>query len=285
MVSALAPEEGRNLLPVPGMWAFRSSGSTPPKPIDARMVTMAVVLQGRKQVSFRDRDLDYGPGQYLFVTGEQRYVSAIHDASPRAPYLSFAIELAPEELAPVLLELADAEVEPGGALADPGGLVSTLAPALEEAVRRVVRFLREPVDRKLLLPLAKQELLIQLLRGEAGRFLRRAAAGDDGRIRRALGFLESRAFERVTVAEAARHVRMSPSHFAHRFREVVRMSPMQYVKHLRLQQARLRMLGDGMGAAEAALAVGYASASQFTREFKGYFGEPPRAHVERLRAG
>lgn len=285
LVMAQAPAEGRNLLPVPGMWAFRADAPMPPKRVDTQMVTMAVILQGEKTVRFGDREMTYAPGEYLFVTGEQKYASSLAGASPEHPYLSVAVELPPEEIAAVLVELADAGVEPGGEEEDLEAMVLDLEPAMLDALERLVAAIPDPIERALVHPLARRELMLRLLSGVAGTYLRHSAGKDDGRIRRALDYLDQRACERVTVGEVAKQVAMSPSHFAHRFREVVRMSPMQYVKHVRLQKARLQMLGEGMGAAEAANAVGYASASHFTRDFKGYFGEPPLTYVQRLRAG
>ena len=249
------------------------------------MVTFAAVLQGRKRVVFGDLSLTYEPGSYLFVTGERKYLSSIKDASSQRPYLSVALELTPEEIAEVLLALTDAghRFEDAPREGDAQALVARLTPKILGALSRLVHSLEDPGARDILAPLAKRELLVHLLRGPAGATLRRAAAADDGRIRRAVAYLESHATERITVDKIARHVAMSPSHFAHRFRDVVRMSPMQYVKHVRLQQARLLMLGEGLGAAEAGTAVGYASASHFARDFKGYFGEPPGAYVQRFR--
>lgn len=280
-VETWAADEGRSVTAEPGLWAYRSAERQGPKPVEARMVTLAVVLRGRKRVRFGELELTYGPGSYLFVAGERKYLSYVEEASPRAPYLSLGVELPPEEIADVLLALSDAGEAP---LSDAEAAVMKLEPPVLGALARMLDALADPVSQELLLPLARRELLVHLLRGEAGAILRRATADDDGRIRRARAFLEAHAGERVTVAEVARHVAMSPSHFAHRFRAVMRMSPMRYVKHIRLQQARRRMLSEGLGAAEAGASVGYASPSQFNRDFKSYFGASPRAYVERFRA-
>ena len=248
------------------------------------MVTFAAVLQGKKRVVFGDLALTYEPGSYLFVTGERKYTASIKDASAQRPYLSVALELTPEDIAEVLFALTDAGLRfDDEANTDAQALVARLTPQIVDPLSRLVRCLEDPIARDILAPLAKRELLVHLLRGPAGATLRKAASADDGRIRRAVAFLESHATERITVDKIARHVAMSPSHFAHRFRDVVRMSPMQYVKHVRLRQARLLMLGEGLGAAEAGAAVGYASPSHFARDFKGYFGEPPATYVQRFR--
>ena len=272
-----------NLTAMPGVWFYRTEEPSPPKRVGVKMVTLAVVLQGRKQVTFGDLALCYEPGSFLFVTGERRYLSQIEEASERRPYLSMAVELAPEEIGEVLFALSDAGLDFRDEVAEQQAVVARLSSPIVDALSRMVTHLQDPVSSGILAPLAKKELLVHLLRSPAGATLRRAAAVDDGRIRRAVAYLDAHATERLTVERVAKYVSMSPSHFAHRFRDVVRMSPMQYVKHVRLQQARLLMLGEGLGAAEAGASVGYASPSHFARDFKGYFGAPPATYVQRFR--
>jgi len=269
---------------MPGLWFFRKSRPCPPKPVGAKMATLAVVLQGRKHVEFDGQRLSYGPGSFLFVTRERRYVATIDDCRPSRPYLSLAVELAPELVASSLLALTDAGAQFDEEGDDRDVIVDPVEPRLLDPLMRMVDTIDDPVARRVLAPLARRELVLQLLRLPAGAPLRRAAAGDDGRIRRAVTFLQDHVEERLSVQRVARHVAMSPSHFAHRFREVVRMSPMQYLKHLRLHRARVRMLGEGLGVAEAGASVGYASPSHFTRDFKQQFGDPPGLYVQRFRA-
>lgn len=269
---------------LPGLWFFHSPKCQPPKRSDTRMVTLAVILQGRKKVDFGDVTYVYHPGDFLFVLGEQRYLATVELAKSSEPYVSMAVQLEPEVIAKTVLELADAGLKFEDADAEPPAVVGRLERPIIDALDRLVGTLDDPVGRAVLAPLAKRELIVHLLRSPQGASLRRAAATDDERIRRAVDYLQAHASERITVEDVAREVAMSPSHFAHRFREIVRMSPMQYVKHLRLQQARLLMLGDGLGAAEAGAQVGYASASHFTRDFKSYFGAPPASYVQQFRA-
>lgn len=283
-LAARVETDGRHTTAVPGLWLFRSSRPAPPKAVGAKMVTFAVILQGRKHIEFDDRRLSYGPGSFLFVTRERRYVATVDDCTPERPYLSMSLELPPEVVASALLSLVDAGARFEDDETDDDVVVDRLTPDMVEALLRMVATIDDPVGRQVLAPLAQRELVLHLLRHPAGAPLRRAAAGDDGRIRRATVYLQRHAEKRVTVEQVARHVAMSPSHFAHRFREVVRMSPMQYVKHLRLQRARVLMLGEGLGVAEAGATVGYASASHFTRDFKQQFGAAPGVYNKRFRA-
>lgn len=282
-VARLANADGRIFTGYPGLWFFRSQAPTEAKTVSVKMVTLAVVLQGRKRVRFGDLELAYEPGSYLFVTGERRYQSQIEAASATKPYLSVALELAPEEIAEAVFGLSDAGVHFESSADDEQAIVARLKAPITNALTRLVSCLPDSVERSILAPLAKKELIVHLLRGPAGATLRQAAAADDGRIRRAIAFVNAHAAERITIERLAKHVAMSPSHFAHRFRDVVRMTPIQYLKHVRLQQARLLMLGGGRGAAEAAAEVGYASPSHFARDFKDYFGVPPGRYVQQFR--
>jgi len=268
---------------LPGLRLFRTTSPVCAKRVEARMVTLAVIVEGRKVVGFGDRELAYEPGHYLLITGEQRYRASIEGVSAERPYYSLSLEFSPEQVAQALLALADAGVRFEDGEVDSPAVTARLEGGTLDALVRLVEHLDDPVVLKVLAPGTVQELLIHLLRSPSGATLRRAAAVDDGRILRARVFLQKHVGTRVSVDDVARHVAMSASHFAHRFREVVRVSPMQYLKHLRLERARLLMLGEGLGAAEAGVSVGYASASHFTRDFKGHFGAPPGAYLSRFR--
>lgn len=277
---------GLTVTAIPGLWLSSATGPVLAKRVGARMVTLAVILAGQKIVDFGDRVFTYDPGNYLLITGERRYQATIKGASKTNPYYSIALEFPPEKIAEALLALTDAGVhfDDDAATADDlPAVVAKLDPAILDALVRLLECLDDPVMLKVLAPIVMEELLFHLLRGSSGATLRRAAADDDGRIRRARSYLQKHVGARVSVDEVARHVAMSASHFAHRFREVVRVSPMMYLKHLRLERARVLMLGDGLGAAEAGSTVGYASPSHFTRDFKSHFGAPPGAYLSRFR--
>lgn len=277
-----APASGLYAAALPGLWFTRADRPSPPKRVEARGVTLALVLQGHKRVTFGRDTLSYGPGSYLLITGEQRYGATISEASPARPYLSMALELPPQEVAEALLELSDAGDRQGGQT-DPAAVVAALEPTLVDALCRLVTTLDDPVECRVLAPLVVREVVFRLLRGDAAAALRRIASAGDVRIQRAVTYMRKHATSRLTVPQIARRVAMSPSHFAHRFREIVRVSPMRFVKHVRLQEARVLMLRDQIGASEAADRVGYASPSQFTRDFKRYFGDPPARYTQRFR--
>ncbi|MBV1859256.1 MAG: AraC family transcriptional regulator [Nannocystaceae bacterium] len=275
--------EGVMATALPRLWISCARSPVCAKRVEARMVTLAVILEGRKVVGFGDQELAYDPGNYLLITGERRYTATIEGASRDQPYYSLSLEFSPERVAEALLALTDAGVSFEEDEDDQPAVIARLDAPVLDALVRLVECLDDPISLKVLAPGTELELLVHLLRSPAGATLRQAAAVDDGRILRARVFLQNHVGRRVSVDDVARHVAMSTSHFAHRFREVVRVSPMQYLKHLRLERARLLMLGEGLGAAEAGVSVGYASPSHFTRDFKGHFGDPPATYLSRFR--
>jgi len=171
------------------------------------------------------------------------------------------------------------------ALDDVPAYVTLLDDAVLDAAIRLVRAVDDPVDRTVLAPLVVQEIVFRLLRSEAAAALRAGACrnGDEERISEAMSYVRTHAADRLTVADLARQAAMSPSHFAHRFREVARVTPMQYVKHVRLQEARALLLEPGARAQEVGVRVGYKSPSHFSRDFTAAFGMPPARYAEGMR--
>jgi AraC-like DNA-binding protein len=164
--------------------------------------------------------------------------------------------------------------------------VSALRPSLLDAFLRLVRLLDEPQDIPVLAPLILRELNYRLLEGEQFGRLAQMAIGD-GRLRRvsgAIAWIKQHFREPLEIGTLARQVNMSPSALHHSFKAVAAMSPVQYQKRMRLHEARRLMLNDAASAETVAYEVGYASASQFNREYARLFGLPPRRDAERVRA-
>jgi AraC-like DNA-binding protein len=245
--------------------------------------TLTVIAQGRKQCRFGELELEYAPGSYLVVTGEGMFDGAIVEASPDAPYLSVCIELPSELVAKTLLALADAVAVPATDAVP--AFVSTIDHVLQDTVVRYVRAIDDPLERRMVAPLIMEELVFRLLRSDAAAVLRAAVTRDRDAdaIQRAMRYMRAHTNDRLSVEDVARHVGMSPSHFAHRFRAIARTSPMRYLKQLRLQDARALLLADQLRVSEVAGRVGYESASHFTRDFKSYFGATPAEYVRRIR--
>jgi AraC-like DNA-binding protein len=188
----------------------------------------------------------------------------------------------PELVAKALVALADGSdsrsTPPTSAFTAP--LEATLA----EPLSRLLDFVDDPVERRTLAPLVVEELVFRLLRSEAATAMRGALRPGDARpITDAMRLMRVQAFQPLSVESIARQVAMSPSHFAHRFRVVARMSPMRFVKEVRLDAARTLLLSDGVRASEVALRVGYESPAHFSRDFKRRFGTSPARYARRAR--
>lgn len=249
---------------------------------------LVVAAQGRKVAKFPSGELEYNANHYLVVTGGTQLEGHVVEASPEKPYLAMCIALAPEVVARTLLALSDAE--PARKLAEPvvpptvPAFVSPLDDAVAGGVVRLLQALEDPLESRVLAPLVLNELVFRLLRSDAASFVRGAVREGDAGIQEAMRFMRENATRSLTVEQVARHVGMSGSHFAHRFRTVARVSPMRFLKQLRLDAARELMLGQSLRAGDAAVQVGYESASHFTRDFKQAFGSAPAEYVRRFRA-
>lgn len=284
-VARRTPSEGRNPAPVSGVWLNRYDRPAALKHGRVPGMTLAVVVQGQKRVDVGGRSYLYDPQRYLVLTEEATFESRVLEASSARPYLSLGVELPPEIVVDTLLALSADEVAGDEVEGDDGrelepAYVSSLDGALLEPLSRLVATFDDASEVRVVAPLALRELVFRLLRSEAASVLRRGMRrhGDERRIERAMAFIRERASERLTVASIARHVAMSPSHFAHEFRAVARRSPMQYVKHVRLQRAA-SLLAAGHRASDVAGAVGYGSVSHFTRDFRAGFGASPGAYA------
>lgn len=270
--------EGRLVEAVPEISIYRHEAPPPLTQVHATGLRMGALLQGEKVVRFEGCELRYTPGSYLVITEESDFESEVVRASPAEPYLALGIELSPETVVGTLVDARLPDEEPEGPDPEPApAWVSWMDAGLVDVLRRILNALDDPEEQRVLLPLHFRELAFRLLRSDAARTLRRAALRDDDqvRIQRAIAFIRENVHERLSVERIAKHVAMSPSHFAHRFRAVARTSPMQFVKTVRLRQARLLLLSGRARPAEVASRVGYASASHFTRDFKTAFGQPP----------
>ena len=165
--------------------------------------------------------------------------------------------------------------------------MSPLDAGLLDAVVRLVRLLDSPNDAGFLAPLLQREIVYRLLKGEQRGRLGQITAlgGATQRIAEAIERLRNNFDQPLRIEDMARDLGMSLSGFHYHFRAITAMSPLQFQKQLRLQEARRLMLGEGLDAASAGYRVGYGNASQFTREYKRLFGAPPMHDVEQLREG
>jgi AraC-like DNA-binding protein len=275
-----ATQAGPSASPYPNLIYFRADAPFC-EISESPGILVAVVADGAKTVELASgRRIRYAPGSYLFLTRETRYTAQVEEATPERPYLSLALVIDPELLTRMILTIDDCDAEGE----DEDGWVAPIDDAVGDCFVRLLRSVEDPLEREVIAPLIEREIVFRLLRTPHAGPLRRAARSDDTRIRDAMRYIRAHLTERLTVEALARRVAMSPSHFAHRFREVARMTPMRFVKNARLGEARLRMLRDGLSTSEAAAQVGYESASHFSRDFKSHYGAAPAAYAREMRA-
>ena len=275
--------EGRNETVIPQLKFYRFS-----QPIESANILMEpavyVVVQGRKRVTVGGETYIYDRSQYLAVSVDLPAVGAVFDASPEEPYLCMTLTVDPRDLAALIVETgahAPRDDHDGRAL-----YVSALRAPLLDGFLRLVRLLDSPQDIPVLAPLVLRELHYRFLQSEQFGRLAQMAIGD-GRLRRvsgAIAWIKEHFAEPLQIDALAKQVNMSPSALHHYFKAVAAMSPVQYQKNLRLQEARRLLLSEATSAEAVAYEVGYASPSQFNREYVRLFGEPPRRDAERLRA-
>jgi AraC-like DNA-binding protein len=243
-----------------------------------------VVVQGRKQVTVGDNTYIYDRSQYLAVSVDLPAVGNVFEATPEEPYLCMTLTVDPRQLAALIVETGKQtprDDHDGRAI-----YVSALGAPLLDGFLRLVRLLDTPQDVSVLAPLILQEIHYRLLQSEQFGRLAQIAIGDS-RLRRvsgAVAWIKEHFAQPLQIDALAKQANMSPSALHHHFKAVAGMSPVQYQKRLRLEEARRRLLSDATSAEAVAYEVGYASASQFNREYVRLFGQPPRRDAERLRA-
>lgn len=245
--------------------------------------SFCVIAQGSKEVLLGERRYRYDPAQYLISTAALPIASRVTEASPDRPYLGVVLRLDPALVGSVLLEAGQRapQRQPTLNAID----VSPLDAGLLDAVVRLMRLAADPAEGRFLLPLVMREIVYRLVLGAQGGRLHQIAAlgGAAHRIVDAVERLRNDFDQPLRIEELARELGMSTSGFHAHFRTLTALSPLQFQKQLRLQEARRLMLGEGLDATSAGYRVGYANPSHFTREYKRLFGAPPMHDVERLR--
>lgn len=278
--SALS-EDGRHEVQ-PGLFLYRASVPGEVVHVVARP-SFCIIAQGSKEVLLGERRFRYDPAHYLLTTVELPLSGQVVAAAPEEPYLSLRLELDPSVVTSVLIESGFAS-SPGGP--NVAGIdVSTLSEALLNAVLRLVRMLDDPLEYQVLSPSAVREIVFRLLVGDQGHRLRHLTklGGQSSRMVRAVKAIRDNFDRPIRIESMAKELNMSVSGFHAHFKAATAMSPLQFQKQLRLQEARRLMLDENREAAEAGFQVGYEDAAQFNREYKRHFGMPPKRDTDRLR--
>lgn len=282
LLAQIAQSDGNYPMPVPALTLYRRSTPTEPMPCIFGL-GLGLTVQGGKRVTLGDEIYDYAAGQSLITTVDLPVVSYVTQASTSTPYFGLRLELDARLIAQAAVEMdftAPLDSSTTRAMS-----VVTLDQGLKDALFRLIALAHEPQLIPLLAPLIEQEIVVRLLSGEHGANLRRlvAVGSPSQQIAKVVTWLKQHYTENLPIDDLAAKAHMSPSTFRQHFRAVTGMSPLQYVKNLRLQDARQLMLNENLDAGSAAVRVGYESASQFSREYSRFFGEPPNRDMRRMK--
>lgn len=283
-IAELCPRDGSHATAIAGLYLTRSTTVEAPRQALDQAV-FCVVAQGSKSTLLNGQRYVYDPSKYLLVSLDLPLVGQIEEASRSKPFLGWSLVLDFDEIRALMLEAGlsreERKIRPRSGLE-----VGSLSADLLDAVTRLTRFLRTPVEIPVLAPLIRREIFYRLLLSDQSGLLYRMAA-DHGKTRRVaagLDWLRRNAARPIRMEELARELHMSPSTMHSWFRSVTSMSPLQFQKQLRLQEARRIMLSEAIDANAAGRRVGYESPSQFNREYHRFFGAPPMRDVEHLRS-
>jgi AraC-like DNA-binding protein len=278
LMGQLAPVEGYNLTPLDDVRFLRSN-----RPLDRIPVLydpgVVIVCQGRKRGYLGEETYVYDAQHYLVVSVPVPFTMET-EASAEEPMLAVYLRLDFNLAAELMLELDDATDLPE---AKPKGMYSSpMDDKLSESLVRFLEVMNVPLEARILGPTLMREIYFRIITGEQGGSMRAALnrQGQFGKVARAIRKIHACYHQRLDVEDLAKEAMMSvPSFHAH-FRTVTDTSPMQYLKSTRLHQARLLMLRNDITAATACARVGYESASQFSREFKRFFGRTTQDEIE-----
>ena len=268
--------------PISGLAFFRREAPTPPG-ICRVEPSIVLVVQGTKRMLAGNDAYDYDTDRYLIASFDVAASSEVVQASSDRPCLGLVLKL---DLRMLTELVAQTHLpQPNTRPVVTGMAIGTVTPTLLESFKRLTDLLDDPGAREVLAPMIQREIHYWLLRNdETGRLRELASVGSQSHhIARAIDWLKANYTSPLRIAELAARVHMSVSSLHHHFRLLTAMSPLQYQKWLRLNEAKRLMLNEGADAANAAFRVGYESPSQFSREYARHYGAPPKRDISGLR--
>jgi AraC-like DNA-binding protein len=283
IIARFASKDGNSATPIENLHVYR--GSCPTLPLHAAYRPgFSLIVQGAKRLMLGSDVYVYGAGEYVLTSLDLPVASHVIEASSDTPYLCFTLLIDNERL----LELLSRTSISQPALMSVGmrGLaVNVASPELLDASTRLLRLLERPEDIPAMAPLIEQEILYRLLTGPDGPRLMHIARAESqsNKVARAVDWIRLNFVQPLRIEELAERVNMSVSSLHHHFKAVTAMTPMQYQKQLRLQEARRLMLTERVDVGTAGYRVGYQSPSQFSREYSRLYGLPPLRDIEAMR--
>jgi AraC-like DNA-binding protein len=282
-IAAYAPHDGSFDLRISGLTASRSSRINTECAHALRLPSLCIIAQGAKTVIVGEEVYEYDASRMLVFSVALPVAAQVTQASYSEPYLALRLDLDPRKIAELVLKVYPRGVPPVEERS--GVYVAPVDASIVNAATRLMGCLAQPGDVELLAPLVVDEILIRLLRSPIGVRVAQMGFAESSveRVAKAISWLRANFSQPMKVEELAELVHMSASSFHEHFKSVTSMSPLQYQKVLRLQEARHLMLSAMMDAGSASQRVGYLSASQFSREYSRFFGSAPTKDIARLR--
>ncbi|KWW21306.1 AraC family transcriptional regulator [Peribacillus simplex] len=282
LIESHSGRDGTHSTAIPSLFFSRQSTAIGPN-YGVYNPSLCIIVQGKKVVSLAQDRYTYSSADYLVASVDLPVTAQVIEASPDAPYLAFKLEFTPSQILAVLGN-AEFQADPKKS-ANRAMFVSPLDSTMLDAVLRLVCLLDNPKDIPVLAPLFKQEILYRVLQGPHGATLGQMAMEGSStyRIRDAIEHIMHHYKQSFRIEDLADIASMSVSSLHRHFKEVTAMSPIQFQKQLRLQEARHLLLSESTDAADVAFRVGYESPSQFSREYSRMFGFPPREDIKRLK--
>jgi AraC-like DNA-binding protein len=283
LINRYSGRDGVHATDIPSLFFMRQSKVTGPT-YGVFKPCLCIVVQGAKDVWLAQERFRYSPADYLVASVDLPVIGQVVEASSEIPYLALKLEFTPRQILEVLSNF-EARVSPKEN-ARRAMFVSQIDLPLLDAVTRLARLLDNPMDIPILAPLFTKEILYRVLQGQHGVTLEQIAVEGSYtyRIRDVIEQIMNNYDRSFRIEELAEIANMSVSSLHRHFKEVTAMSPIQFQKQLRLQEARRMLLSESTDAADVAYRVGYESPSHFSREYSRMFGLPPIEDIKRLRS-
>ena len=284
LIARFAPHDGRFELSGYGLYVVKETKTTPETTRTMSQPGMCIVAQGAKRVSLAHRSFEYNESRMVVYAAEVPVGASIVKASSEKPFLCLVVPLDPQKLIELILK-----VFPHSLPKTPDTqaiYVGNSHPKIVTAAIRIMDLILQQEDADLLVPLVIDEMLIRLLRSPAGPAIAQIGITDSNaqKIAKTISWLKENYATTVRIEDLAAIAGMSPSSFYSHFKSITSMSPLQFQKTLRLQEARNLMITRRVDVSNASLQVGYASLSQFSREYSRLFGYPPSKDIAQLRS-
>ncbi|CAG36596.1 AraC family transcriptional regulator [Desulfotalea psychrophila] len=284
LMNNLATEEGLNETSLSRIKIFKASAYSPRGPLCYKQGVL-FVGQGSKRVYLDDKIYEYNPENYLVLTVP---IPAECEtcATTQKPVLLMMVDIDVQQLNHIIIQLGDQRPPPSYAKEQQGLFLGRRSSTINETLRRLLQALQTPLESHILGEALIQELMFRLICAEGAASLYALASNNSrlSQIDRALKFIDTHYQQGIAVEQLSQLVNMSPSVFHRVFKEITASTPIQYIKKIRLSRAHSLLIGQRMRVSEAAAEVGYESSTQFSREFKRYFGNSPSDYSKTKRA-